>query len=80
MLAHFNDPNSERLRSNDGAADPRGMFWIGSMTDLDQGEFQPEGSLFRFSTDGKEEVVKHLTIPKSVGWSPGNRTMFLHSL
>lgn len=43
MLARFNDPNNERLRSNDGAADPHGRFWIGSMTDFGQGEFQPEG-------------------------------------
>ncbi|KAG8416433.1 hypothetical protein J3458_007019 [Metarhizium acridum] len=76
ILAQFNDPNNERLRSNDGAADPHGLFWVGSMTDFGQGEFQPEGSLFRFSKDGKEEVVKGLTIPNSIGWSPDNKTMY----
>jgi sugar lactone lactonase YvrE len=43
MLARFNDQNNERLRSNDGAADPHGFFWVGSMTDFGHGEFQPEG-------------------------------------
>lgn len=45
MLASFNDPHNERLRSNDGAADPRGDFWLGTMTDFGYGEFQPEGKL-----------------------------------
>lgn len=43
MLAPFNTPNNERLRSNDGAADPHGFFWVGNMTDFGHGEFQPEG-------------------------------------
>lgn len=33
----------ERTRGNDGAADPHGRFWLGSMTDFDLGDFQPEG-------------------------------------
>jgi len=33
----------ERIRSNDGAADPHGRFWLGTMTDFGQGDFQPEG-------------------------------------
>lgn len=33
-----------RTRSNDGAADPHGRFWLGTMTDFDLGEFQPEGT------------------------------------
>lgn len=33
----------ERVRGNDGAADPHGRFWLGSMTDFDYGDFQPEG-------------------------------------
>jgi sugar lactone lactonase YvrE len=32
-----------RLRSNDGAADPHGRYWLGTMTDFGQGDFQPEG-------------------------------------
>lgn len=41
--AHQDHKDNERLRSNDGAVDPHGRFWLGSMTDFGQGEFQPEG-------------------------------------
>jgi len=37
------DGGDKRIRSNDGAADPHGRFWLGTMTDFDQGDFQPEG-------------------------------------
>lgn len=33
----------ERIRGNDGAADPHGRFWLGSMTDFNLGDFRPEG-------------------------------------
>lgn len=32
-----------RLRSNDGAVDPNGRFWLGTMTDFGLGDIQPEG-------------------------------------
>lgn len=35
--------DNERLRSNDGAVDPHGRFWLGNMTDFNKGEFQTEG-------------------------------------
>lgn len=34
---------NERLRSNDGAVDPHGRFWLGTMTDFGLGEVQTEG-------------------------------------
>ncbi|PNP54310.1 hypothetical protein THARTR1_05517 [Trichoderma harzianum] len=82
MLVPFNDQeNNERIRSNDGAADPHGKFWLGTMTDFGLGEFQPEGFLARFdSSKGKEEVLTDLVIPNGIGWSPDNKTMyFTHS-
>lgn len=36
---------NERIRSNDGAVDPHGRFWLGSMTDFGYGDFKPEGEL-----------------------------------
>ncbi|RFU73091.1 hypothetical protein TARUN_9165 [Trichoderma arundinaceum] len=82
LLAKFNDQKStERIRANDGAADPHGKFWLGSMTDFEYGEPQPEGVLARFdSSKSKEEVLKDLSIPNGIGWSPDNKTMyFTHS-
>ena len=38
------EPTDERVRTNDGAADSQGRFWLGTMTDFDLGEFQPEGT------------------------------------
>lgn len=35
--------DNERLRSNDGAVDPHGRFWLGSMTDFGLGDVQAEG-------------------------------------
>lgn len=38
----FADENV-RIRGNDGAVDPLGRFWFGSMTDFGYGPVQPEG-------------------------------------
>jgi sugar lactone lactonase YvrE len=43
IIQHFNQPNNERLRSNDGASDPNGCFWLGTMTDFGLGPFVAEG-------------------------------------
>lgn len=73
-------PPNERLRANDGGSDPHGRFWIGTMTDFPYGDCEPEGSLYRFDSTTKEEILKDLTIPNSVGWSPDNKTLyFTHS-
>ncbi|CAM1505249.1 Fc.00g108860.m01.CDS01 [Cosmosporella sp. VM-42] len=80
LLDKFNEPHNERVRSNDGAADPHGRFWLGSMTDFGLGAFQAEGSLFRFTSSSREEFLKDLIIPNSIGWSPDHKTMyFTHS-
>ncbi|OIW33480.1 hypothetical protein CONLIGDRAFT_179785 [Coniochaeta ligniaria NRRL 30616] len=72
---------SERVRSNDGAVDPHGRFWLGSMTDFPYGDFTDEGSLFLFTATASATVVKpSLTIPNSIGWSPDRKTLyFTHS-
>ncbi|KAJ6789890.1 hypothetical protein PWT90_06336 [Aphanocladium album] len=80
MLVPFHEPRNERLRSNDGYADPLGRFLLGSMTDFGLGPFQPEGSLFLFTKDSAQELIPGLTIPNGIGWSPDHRTMyFTHS-
>ncbi|KAL1840109.1 hypothetical protein VTJ49DRAFT_804 [Mycothermus thermophilus] len=80
-VTKFNDERADRIRSNDGAVDPNGRFWLGTMTDFNKGEFQPEGSLYRFAQSSPAERARSgLTIPNSVGFSPDGRTMyFTHS-
>jgi sugar lactone lactonase YvrE len=56
------------VRANDGACDPEGRFWIGSMA-LDQ---RP-GAAALYRWDGKELVqqLDDLTISNGVGWRDG---------
>ncbi|GAB1320510.1 rRNA-processing protein cgr1 [Madurella fahalii] len=80
-LTKLPEVKPERIRPNDGAADPKGRFWLGTMTDFGLGPFQPEGSLYLFP-NGRTVTRSRagLTIPNSVGWSPDGRTMyFTHS-
>ena len=45
LLKRFHDTEEQddKLRSNDGAVDPQGRFWIGTMNDFWVGEPQAEG-------------------------------------
>ncbi|KAK7402911.1 rRNA-processing protein cgr1 [Neonectria punicea] len=80
LVQPFHDQRNERVRSNDGAADPHGRFWLGSMTDFGLGPFQAEGALFRMDAHAREEHLTGLTIPNTPGWSPDGRTLyFTHS-
>lgn len=59
-------------RFNDGAVDPEGRFWAGTMT--------PEGatsSLYRLDPDySVRTMATGLTISNGIGWSPDHRTMY----
>lgn len=43
IIQQFEQQKNERLRSNDGASDPNGRFWLGTMTDFGLGPFVAEG-------------------------------------
>jgi sugar lactone lactonase YvrE len=62
------------VRVNDGAADPWGRFWIGTMAhDSSPGR----GTLYRFDDrSGVEPVLSRVTISNGLGWSPDRRTMY----
>ncbi|KAI1766354.1 regucalcin [Hypoxylon sp. FL1150] len=89
-VARFGDADgksgdNERTRSNDGAVDVNGRFWLGTMSDIGL-DLQPEGSLFLIDgAAGTTRTIRHpVTIPNSVGWSPDGRTVsillyFTHS-
>ncbi len=62
-------------RMNDGACDPQGRFWAGSLAD----DFRTGGgSLYRLDAGGRiEKMVSDLTISNGLGWSPDGVTMYL---
>ncbi len=62
-------------RMNDGAPDPQGRFWGGSLAD---DHHAGGGALYRLDRTGRtEQVLDGLTIPNGVGWSSDGRTMYL---
>jgi len=67
--------NAPRVRMNDGAADPWGRFWIGSMAY----DVEPEmGTLYRYGEAiGTETILSGLTISNGLGWSLDRRTMYV---
>jgi len=67
-------PHGEGVRLNDGACDPAGRFWVGSMA-LD---YTPQaGAFYRYSGDGRlDRVLEHVTLSNGLGWSPDGGTMY----
>ena len=60
---------------NDGACDPQGRFWGGTLAD---DHHAGGGALYRLDRTGRTEVVlEDLTISNGIGWSPDGRTMYL---
>jgi sugar lactone lactonase YvrE len=64
------------VRMNDGACDPQGRFWAGSMA---YDESPGAGSLYRLELDGTcTTMLTGLTISNGIGWSPDGKTMYLN--
>jgi sugar lactone lactonase YvrE len=63
------------VRMNDGACDPQGRFWAGTMA---YDETPAAGTLYRLELDGRcSTVLTGLTISNGIGWSPDGETMYL---
>ena len=63
------------VRMNDGACDPQGRFWAGTMA---HDESPGEGVLYRLELDGTcTTVLTGLTISNGIGWSPDGTAMYL---
>jgi sugar lactone lactonase YvrE len=62
-------------RMNDGACDPQGRFWAGTLAD----DFRSGGgALYRLDPDGHAGLIlSGLTISNGLGWSPDGTTMYL---
>jgi sugar lactone lactonase YvrE len=64
------------VRMNDGACDPEGRFWAGTMA---YDETPEAGTLYRLELDGTcSTVLRGLTISNGIGWSPDASTMYLN--
>jgi len=62
-------------RMNDGACDPQGRFWGGTLAD---DHHKGGGALYRLERDGRTELMLDtLTISNGLGWSPDGDTMYL---
>jgi sugar lactone lactonase YvrE len=65
----------DAVRMNDGACDPQGRFWAGTMA---YDESPGAGVLYRLELDGScTTVLRDLTISNGIGWSPEGDTMYL---
>ena len=63
------------VRMNDGACDPQGRFWAGTMA---YDEAPGAGVLYRLELDGTcTTVLTGLTISNGIGWSPDGSVMYL---
>jgi sugar lactone lactonase YvrE len=65
--------NDGATRMNDGACDPSGRFWAGSMA---YDETPGAGSLYRLDESRAATVLDGVTISNGLGWSPDGRTMY----
>jgi sugar lactone lactonase YvrE len=66
-------PHSGELRLNDGACDPQGRFWVGSMR-FDETK-QRDGALYRF--DGElVQVLDGVSLSNGIAWSPDASRMY----
>jgi sugar lactone lactonase YvrE len=62
-------------RMNDGACDPQGRFWAGTLAD---DHHAGSGALYRLDRSGRTELVLDgLTIPNGMGWSLDGSTLYL---
>ena len=62
-------------RMNDGACDPQGRFWAGTLAN---DHHSGGGALYRLDRTGQIELMLDgMTISNGLGWSPDGRTMYV---
>jgi sugar lactone lactonase YvrE len=66
-------PHAGHMRLNDGACDPRGRFWVGSMA-LD--ESRDLAALYRYADGVLDRVVERVSLSNGLGWSPDATLMY----
>lgn len=69
----------QRMRSNDGAVDAMGRYWVGAMNDppVVHNNITDEGVLFRLDPDLSVHRMKApVTIPNGMSWTLDNKWMY----
>jgi sugar lactone lactonase YvrE len=65
------------MRSNDGAVDSAGRFWLGTMNDPKEAEVTNEAVLFRLDTDGSlHRILEDASIANGISWNEKDDTMY----
>jgi len=73
LLCRIPTWDDSEIRMNDGACDPAGRFWAGSMHKTESGS----GSLYCLETDGTmTKKIEHVSISNGIGWSQDTTTMY----
>jgi sugar lactone lactonase YvrE len=74
VLAEPEAGKDGKIRMNDGACDPAGRFWAGSMAyDATPGA----GSLYRYDGNGRySRILADVSISNGIGWSPDGTRMY----
>ena len=71
-IAHV-EADSPDTRMNDGAVDPRGRLWAGTMSMTGR----RHGSLYRLDQDGRvARMVTGVTVSNGIDWSPDGTLMY----
>jgi sugar lactone lactonase YvrE len=60
-------------RFNDGKADARGRFWVGT---LYEPRHPPRAALYRFADGRLDKMASDITVSNGLAWSPDSRTMY----
>jgi len=72
-VARLEESGPVFVRTNDGAADPWGRFWVGTMGS--HGEFEL-GSLYRYDGASVQQMRTNCSIPNGLTWSPDREFMY----
>jgi sugar lactone lactonase YvrE len=65
--------DAARERFNDGKADPRGRFWVGTIYEPRD---PPRAALYRFGGGKLDRMASDITVSNGLAWSPDARTMY----
>jgi sugar lactone lactonase YvrE len=65
------DPAHERY--NDGKADPKGRFWVGTIYEPRE---PANAALYRYGNMRLERIAGDITVSNGLAWSPDGRTMY----